>query len=105
MTEQHLSTNEALDALDSLVAERGGLSADERRAFDEALPLLALGWQIRAARAAKGLSQAQVAALAGLSQPRIAEIERGSVNATWRTITSVCGVLGLDALRIPPRAA
>jgi DNA-binding XRE family transcriptional regulator len=105
MTERPSTTAEALGALDSLVAERGGLSAAEQRAFNEALPLLALGWQIRAARAAKGLTQAQVADLAGLSQPRIAEIERGSVNATWRTITSVCSVLEIDALKIPPRAA
>jgi len=105
MTERHLATDEALDALDALISERGGLTADERRAFDEALPLLVLGWQIRAARAAKGLTQLQVAELAGLPQPRIAELERGSVNATWRTITAVCNAFGLDALKIPPHAA
>ena len=105
MPDEPISTSEAFDALSALIDERGGLNAGERRAFDEALPLLALGWQIRAARAAKDLTQLQVAELAGLPQPRIAELESGGVNATWRTITAVCNALDLDALKIPPRAA
>jgi len=105
MNDRPRTTQEALDALDALIAERGGRSEEDRRAFDRALPLLALGWQIRDARAARGLTQLQVAELAGLPQPRIAELERGSVNATWRTITAVCNALGLDALKIPPHAA
>jgi DNA-binding XRE family transcriptional regulator len=105
MDDRPLSSKKALEALDAVIAERGGLSEKDRRALEKAMPYIDLGWQIRAARAEKGLTQAQLAELAGLPQPRIAEMEAGGVNSTWRTITKVCRALGIDEIKIPPSAA
>jgi transcriptional regulator with XRE-family HTH domain len=49
---------------------------------------------IRILRAVLGVSQAQLAAMAGTSQPTIASYESGSKSPTWRTIVRVVEAAG-----------
>lgn len=46
-------------------------------------------------RKAKGMTQAEVAEAAGLSDRTYADIERGSVNMRLETILRICNVLGI----------
>lgn len=55
-----------------------------------------------ALREARGLSQAQLARLLGVTQPAVAKIESGSENLTLRTLTRVVTALGGE-LRITIR--
>jgi len=59
---------------------------------------LHLGRAIRDARATQGLTQAQAAALAGLSQPTLSKLEGGARGAKLDTILRLLAVLGLDLL-------
>lgn len=63
-----------------------------------ALPLRSpeeLGRAIRARRRALGLSQADLAAQTGLSQPTISAIERGKPTAQVGLVLTLCRDLGL----------
>ncbi len=62
---------------------------------------LHLGRAIRDARAARGLTQAQVAVLAGLSQPTVSKIESGARGVKLDTILRFLAVLELDLLVAP----
>jgi transcriptional regulator with XRE-family HTH domain len=53
---------------------------------------------VRILRAAVGVSQAQLAAMAGTSQPAIAAYESGAKSPTWRTIERVAHAAGLECL-------
>jgi transcriptional regulator with XRE-family HTH domain len=57
--------------------------------------LRALGAEIRALRAAKGLSQERLAAIAGLHRNFIGLIERGQRNPTFLTLGAISTKLGL----------
>ena len=48
-------------------------------------------------RKARGLTQAELAARAGMRQPRIAEIERGDYNARLDTVGKLAWALGVGA--------
>lgn len=48
-------------------------------------------------RKARGLTQAEVAARAGMRQPRIADIERGDYNARLDTVGKLAWALGVEA--------
>jgi transcriptional regulator with XRE-family HTH domain len=48
-------------------------------------------------RKARGLTQAELAARAGMRQPRIAEIERGDYNARLDTVGKLAWALGVRA--------
>ncbi len=50
---------------------------------------------IRTLRAVLGLSQAELAAVAGTSQPAIASYESETKSPTWRTITRAAGAAGV----------
>lgn len=56
--------------------------------------------RLRAARAAKGLSQQALAELVGASRQTINAIEQGDYNPTIRLCTAICRALGktLDEL-------
>lgn len=77
------------------------MTAIERRvaaATERAKRTLAeIGRDLRAARRARGLSQAVVAAAAGLTQPQVSLIERGRYpGVTIDALTRLATVLGLD---------
>ncbi len=55
--------------------------------------LVTIGNKLLAVRKRMGLTQAEVAEAAGLSDRTYAEIERGSVNTRTETILKVCAVL------------
>jgi len=63
---------------------------------------LHLGRAIRDARAAHGLTQAQAAVLAGLSQPTLSKIESGASGVKLDTLLRLLAVLELD-LSVAPR--
>ena len=50
--------------------------------------------KLRAARAAKDLSQQQLAELVGISRQTIHAIEKGDFNPTIRLCIAICRVLG-----------
>ncbi len=56
--------------------------------------------RLKSARAAKDLSQEQLAALCGVTRQTIAAIEKGDYNPTIRLCLSICRALGrtLDEL-------
>lgn len=60
------------------------------------LDLVEIGNKIYDIRKRKGLSRAQVAELAGLSDRTYADIERGSVNMRVKTILKICSVLKIN---------
>lgn len=55
--------------------------------------LVTIGNKLLAIRKRMGLTQAEVAEAAGLSDRTYADIERGSVNMRIETILRICGVL------------
>lgn len=58
--------------------------------------LLALfGERVRAFRTAAEMSQADLAAAAGMRQPYVADIERGVINPTLTTIAALAAGLGV----------
>lgn len=57
-------------------------------------PLLATRVSLRLAREAAGLTQAQLAKLAGVSQQAIAKLEHPDANPTLKTLQSVAQALG-----------
>ena len=67
------------------------------RPFDPA----ALGRQLRAARAARNPTQAQLAAAAGITRPHLAQIEAGTYSCKAGTLFALADALavGLDELR------
>jgi transcriptional regulator with XRE-family HTH domain len=66
----------------------------------ESLPKLDLGVNVCLLRLERDLSQKQLAEAAGISQPRIAEIERSDANPTLLTITRIANALGVRVERL-----
>jgi transcriptional regulator with XRE-family HTH domain len=71
-------------------------SRDEAGAVAERFPD-----RLRELREAAGLSQGELAARAGISQPRITEYERGRRSPTWESVVRLAMILGVstDAFR------
>jgi transcriptional regulator with XRE-family HTH domain len=63
-----------------------------------------LGVRIAAARDAAGLTQVELAALAGLRQAELSKIERGKRNASAATVAALARALGVtsDSLLLAP---
>jgi transcriptional regulator with XRE-family HTH domain len=59
-------------------------------------PPFNLGGNVRDFRDQRGLSQAQLAKMIGVSQPRIAEIERGEANPRLSTIAKLAKALDVS---------
>lgn len=82
---------------------RAGWSDDERRAYDAASQVFAdevdaaarLGAQLRAARAADGLSQSELSTLTGFQQSEISRIERGLGNPTTETLSRLASATAM----------
>ena len=64
-------------------------------------PLNELGDLLRQARSTAGLTQEQVADLAGLSRPRYRDIETGATAARVTTLMNVSRALGLEMMLVP----
>ncbi len=63
--------------------------------------LVEIGDLLRAARKGLGLTQEQVAEMAGISRPRYREIETGSSAARATTLVNIARALGLELMFIP----
>ena len=59
-------------------------------------PLVAFSRRLRRIRLERGLSQEQLASLAGLDRTYVSSCETGRRNATIRTISRLSGALGVD---------
>ncbi len=57
--------------------------------------LAQFGERVRAFRTAAEMSQANLAAAAGMRQPYVADIERGVINPTLTTIAAIAAGLGV----------
>ncbi|HEX8317609.1 helix-turn-helix transcriptional regulator [Longimicrobium sp.] len=66
----------------------------------ESLPKIDLAVNVCLLRMERGLSQKQLAEAAGLSQPRITDIERSDANPTLLTITRIANALGVRVERL-----
>lgn len=72
----------------------------EAASWAETLPKIDLAANVCLLRMKRGLSQKQLAHAAGLSQPRITEIERSDANPTLLTITRIANALGVRVERL-----
>jgi transcriptional regulator with XRE-family HTH domain len=64
-------------------------------------PLNELGELLRQARSTAGLTQEQVANLAGISRPRYRDIETGAAAARVTTLMNISRALGLEMMLVP----
>jgi DNA-binding Xre family transcriptional regulator len=62
---------------------------------------LKAGRVIKNARIQKGLSQKELAVIAGMKQPDISRIEEGSKNITLKTLFFLCKVLDIKTIDLP----
>ncbi|MFN3808498.1 helix-turn-helix domain-containing protein [Asticcacaulis sp.] len=60
-----------------------------------------MGAMFRKARQSSGLTQEQVARLAGISRPRYREVEAGSAAARATTLINIARALGLEMMMVP----
>ncbi|OWV96808.1 helix-turn-helix domain-containing protein [Rhizobium sp. R693] len=67
----------------------------------ESEALLEIGRLLKVARKGLGLTQEQVANMAGISRPRYREIEAGSAAARTTTLVNIARALGLEMMLIP----
>ncbi|HYJ78048.1 MAG TPA: helix-turn-helix transcriptional regulator [Longimicrobiaceae bacterium] len=59
-------------------------------------PKITLAANVAILRSERGLTQQQLAELAGIHQPRIAEIERGDGNPRLKTLARIASALRVD---------
>ncbi|GAB3807364.1 hypothetical protein GCM10028798_31750 [Humibacter antri] len=79
------------------MAERLGISEQKRFADADRLRAEARAWQLRELRKAAGLTQAQLASEIHVSQKRISQIERGTIeNLKVETLRRYLGGIGLE---------
>lgn len=67
----------------------------------ESEALAEIGSLLKLARLASGLTQEQVAELAGISRPRYRDIETGVAAARASTLINIARALGLEMMLIP----
>ena len=64
--------------------------------------MIEIGATLRSARQARGLTQAELARLAGVGRTRLSQLENGSIGEIGvRKILRVCAVLGLELQVMP----
>jgi transcriptional regulator with XRE-family HTH domain len=66
--------------------------------------LSALGEAVRAIRADKGISQAQLAEATGLQQTWISHVERGRRNPSWNNVVRLAEGLSVSVAELAARA-
>lgn len=60
-----------------------------------------LGHHIRERREALGISQGDLAGIAGIDQANLSRLERGAAGATLETYLRLCNALGIDLIAVP----
>jgi transcriptional regulator with XRE-family HTH domain len=68
---------------------------------DESKILQEIGSRLQKARRAGGLTQEQVADLAGITRPRYRDIETGTAAARATTLINIARALGLEMMLVP----
>jgi ribosome-binding protein aMBF1 (putative translation factor) len=77
--------------------KRGRSTSEERRAgYREARESFALAERVRQARERLGVTQAELAARIGSTQPAIARLEAGGVSPSLVTLRRIAAALGLE---------
>ena len=98
MTTEHSSYEE-------LAGDRRG-SQDYREGYAEAQRAFLIGQAVRERRQALGLSQTELAARAGMTQPALSRLEAGGVVPTIPLLERISAALDADLIvRIAPHAA
>jgi ribosome-binding protein aMBF1 (putative translation factor) len=88
------------------IARRRRDSTDYRQGYDEARRAFLIGQAVRGRRLALGLSQTQVAASAGMTQPALSRLEAGGAVPTIPVLERIAVALGAElVVTIAPHAA
>lgn len=81
-------------------------SADYREGYDEARRAFLIGQAVRERRLALGLSQTELAAGAGMTQPALSRLEAGGAVPTIPVLERIAVALGAELIvTIAPHAA
>ena len=81
-------------------------SAEYREGYAEARRAFLIGQAVRERRLALGLSQTELAARAGMTQPALSRLEAGGVIPTIPLLDRISGALDADLIiQISPHAA
>ena len=81
-------------------------STEYREGYDEAHRAFLIGQAVRERRLALGLSQTEVAARAGMTQPALSRLEAGGAVPTIPVLERIAAALGADLIvTIAPHAA
>ncbi len=90
---------------EEIARQRRG-SADYREGYDEARRAFLIGQAVRERRLALGLSQTEVAASAGMTQPALSRLEAGGAVPTIPVLERIAIALGAELIvTIAPHAA
>jgi ribosome-binding protein aMBF1 (putative translation factor) len=90
---------------EEIARERRG-SADYREGYDEARRAFLIGQAVRERRLALGLSQTELAAGAGMTQPALSRLEAGGAVPTIPVLERIAVALGAELIvTIAPHAA
>lgn len=73
-----------------------GSSAARREAYREAREAFALAERVREAREQRGVTQAELAARIGSTQPAIARLEAGGITPSLETLRRIASTLNLE---------
>lgn len=88
------------------IAQQRRGSADYREGYDEARRAFLIGQAVRERRLELGLSQTEVAARAGMTQPALSRLEAGGVVPTIPVLERIAVALGAELIvAIAPHAA
>jgi ribosome-binding protein aMBF1 (putative translation factor) len=83
-------------------------SVSRRQGYRSAKEAFALAERVRAAREKLGITQAELAARIGSTQPAVARLEAGGVSPSLDTLSRIADALGLELVvgfRAPRRAS
>jgi HTH-type transcriptional regulator/antitoxin HipB len=90
---------------EKIARQRRG-SADYREGYDEARRAFLIGQAVRERRLALGLSQTELAAGAGMTQPALSRLEAGGAVPTIPVLERIAIALGAELIvTIAPHAA
>jgi DNA-binding XRE family transcriptional regulator len=81
---------------DEYFARRSAKDPEFRALQQLPKPHVELALNVNRLRNARGMTQEELAAAAGMKQPRIAEIERGDANPKLHTLTRLAIALGVE---------
>ena len=85
------------DSYEQIVRRRRG-SAEFREGYEEARRAILIGQAVRERRLALGLSQTEVAARAGMTQPALSRLEAGGAVPTIPVLERIAAALGTELI-------